>query len=267
MSDTTNDNKPTDLMGYEDQIEHAPETSLPDTSNATDVQSIINKAVKEVTVDDNGKYVYPENIDPMLKAAVAATKSYRDNQSGFTKSQQSLKEAEAVVEALQEQIASSTTKPLELSREDQTELDTLYTNDPQAWRARMNMLEKQSNDAVQTKLDEATEVARTKAGGAYELQQRYDHLDTFNSSREVPITPDMMDNDVPPRITNQLAKREITFSEYLDAVAKYIDTDKKVSNTGAETTTTNLNMANGSSSPSKDDKVKQGEIDYSMTTL
>ena len=266
MSDTTKETKPQaeDLMGYE--TAKAPETTLPETSTAKDTQTIINEAVKEVTVDDNGKYVYPENMDPVLKAAVAATKSYRDNQSGFTKSQQSLKETEAENIALKEQLANATQKPLELSTEDQTELDNLYTTDREAWRAKTNMLEQQSKEASEKAISEATDEARTKAGGEFELARRYEYLEEFNQGRKIPITVELMDTDIPPRITKKLADGEITFEGYLDEVAEYIDADKVVSKT-ADTTTTDLNKANGGTSPSDADKEKQGELDYSQQSF
>ncbi len=268
MSNTTNETKPTteDLMGYENQIEHAPETSLPDTSNAEDVQTVINKAVKEVTVDDNGKYVYPENMDPMLKSAVAATKSYRDNQSGFTKSQQSLKETEAENEALRKQLATFTSKSLELSQADKAELETLKTSNPDEWRRKLNSLETEAKTTIQTKLDETTEEARQKASGDFEIKRRYEYLDTFNENREHPITPEVLDSDIPPRITNKLAEGTVSFEEFLDEVSEYLDSGKVVSST-PDVTTTDLNKANGSSKPSESAKKEQGEIDYSQTTL
>lgn len=253
-------------MGYETQVEHAPETSLPDTSNAEDAQSLINKTVKEVTVDDNGKYVYPDNIDPVLKAAVAATKSYRDNQSGYTKSQQSLKESEAENVALRKQLADVTVRPLELTQEDKKELDVLYNSDPQAWRARMNKLETQQSEEFDTRVTEATSEARIKASGEHELSERYKYLDSFNENREVAITPEVLDNDIPPRILNRLKNNDVSFVEFLDEVSEYLAIGKVVSKED-KGTTTDLNSLNGSSQPSEDDKQRQGEIDYTNQTF
>jgi len=269
MSDTTKDNQPKteDLMGYENQTDTPSETTLPAPSNADDVQTIITKAVKEVTVDEKtGKYVYPEDMDPMLKSAVAATKSYRDNQSRFTKSQQSLKEAEAEVVALREKLAHTTSKSLELSQTDKTELDKLRDTDPDAWRAKLNRLESEAKSAVQEELDTATEEARSKASGKFELERRYKYLDSFNEGRETPITEDILNEDVPARITNKLSKGEITFESYLDEVSEYLSKGKTVAkNTSPKTT--DLNKAGGSSEASDEAKAKQGEIDYGHQTF
>lgn len=248
-------------MGYEGQ---ATEVTLPETSNAQDVQTIINKAVKEVTVDDNGKYVYPKNMDPMLKAAVASTKSYRDNQSGFTKSQQSLKESEAVVEALQKQIAN-TDMPLELTAEAKQELDNLLQTDPQAWRRKVNELEATQS----TKVDKVTEEARAKARSDNEIDRRYSHLESVNEGRVGNslsiITPEILDTDIPPRITTRLANGDITFEKFIDEVAEYLDAGKIVG-TKVETTT-DLNKVSGGVEATEADKQKQGQLDYSMQTL
>lgn len=262
MSDTTKETKeaqphPTDNMGYPE----APETTLPETSTAPDTQTIINDAIKQVTVDDSGKYVYPENMDPVLKAAVAATKSYRDNQSGFTKSQQALKESEAVNEALQKQIANTNT-PLELTPEVKQELSELLQTDPNAWRRKVNELEAEHS----SKTEELTEEARTKARGESELERRYSHLEQVNIGRKNPITPELLDTDIPPRITQKLADGDVTFENYIAEVVEYLDAGKVVSKTG-DTTTTDLNKANGSEEPSEADKTKQGELDYSNMTF
>ncbi len=261
-----------DLMGYEGQLDTTEtEVATAPANTPEDVQALINKTVKEVTVDEKtGKYIYPEGIDPVLKAAVAATKSYRDNQSGFTKSQQSLKETEAEVQALREKLAKFTSKSLELSTEDRQELETLKTSDPDAWRVKMNQLEQESKQTIQDELDEATEEARQKASGEYELKRRYEYLDEFNRGREEAgkpvITPELLDTDVPPRITKKLADGKVTFEEYLDEVDSYLSKIKKVAKEIPEETT-DLNKLNGSSTPSDDTKEKQGEIDYASMTF
>ncbi len=273
MSDTTKQDKssepnkstsqPADLMGYEGQIPTAEETTLPATSTATDVQATINKAVKEVTVGEDGKYVYPEDMDPMLKAAVAATKSYRDNHSGFTKSQQSLKESEAETEALREQLAEQSKKPLELTTEDQAELDKLYIANPEAWRARVNKLEAEAAQTAQDAIDDVTSGVRTKAGAEHELARRVAYLEAFNVGRKTSITEDTLDNDIPPRINNKLAKGEVTFEEYLSEVSSYLDKGKVVGGATPQETT-DLNRSNGASTSGiKED----GAIDYASQTL
>jgi len=261
-ADTKSQPETVDQMGYEGQI--AKETTLPATSNATDIQSMINDAVKEVTVDEKGKYVYPADMDPVLKAAVAATKSYRDNQSGFTKSQQSLKETEAENIALREQKAKAVQKPLELSKEEQMELDKLYSDDPTAWRHRVNALEQQAQDAVTEELTTATDEAKQKAGTDFELQRRYDYLDYVNKGRgDKPITTDNLNDDVPNRINKKLADGSVTFEEYMTEVVEYLDAGKAIATSGVEPTT-DLNKVNGGATATRGAKEEQGMLDYSQ---
>lgn len=257
--------QPLDLMGYEGQITPE-ETKLPATSNAGDVQSLINTAVKEVTVDENGKYVYPKDMDPMLKAAVAATKSYRDNQSGFTKSQQSNKELEAERDELRTRLANVTAGRLEITQEEKVELEGLKNTDPEAWRIRMNDIESNSKEAIQDELDSATEEVRKKASGEYELKRRYTYLEEFNKGRDTQITPELLDNEIPPRITKKLAEGTLSFEEYLDEVSEYLDKGKVVGKQ-KPTKTTDLNQSSGTSEASGTPSKEEADIDYSMTTL
>ena len=59
-----------------------------------------------------------------------------------------------------------------------------------------------------------------------ELARRYMYLDKFNIDRDVPITPEILDDDIPVEITAKLADGILTFEEYLDEVSEYLDKDK-----------------------------------------
>jgi len=262
----TNDNTTApveDLMGYEGTTAVVTPTQ---ETKALDTQTLINDAIKEVTVGEDGKIVYPDNMDPMLRAAVAASKSFRDTQSGFHKNQQSLKETEAENVLLREQLAENTRKPLELTPERQKELDDLMYIDPNAWRVEMNKLEQQSTLAANEKLDTVTKEARGKASAEYQLEQRVNTLEDFNSQRETPITVDILDNDIPKRINDKLANGEVSFSEYLEAVSTYLETGKVVAQS-TPTTTADLNSANGSTSAPVSAQASQQAVDYSQMTF
>ena len=242
-----------DTMGYGDS---AVETGAETPSQPLDTQTIINNAVKEVTVDDNGKLVYPDDMDPMLRAAVAATKSFRDTQSGFTKAQMSLKESESENGFLKERLGKES-KALGLTPEKAKELDNLMYTDPKAWRAELNKLESEASNQYDTQIAEV----RKKTGAEAELERRVNVLGDFNVGRETAITPDTLDNDVPARITNKLADGNITFEEYLVEVAEYLGKGKVVKQV-VPTKTTDLNKANGGSAAQPQTK-EEGELDYS----
>jgi len=265
MSATTENNQPEDMMGYE--VPKAEEITPSESSTTTETpQETVNRMMKEVKLDEQGKIIYPDDIDPMLKIAMATTKSYRDTQSAYTKNQQSAKELEAERDALQAKLAEHSQKPLELTTEQQSELDKLYVESPQAWRAKMNMLEKQSSDAIKEELTTVTEEVRQKAGAEFELARRYTYLEEFNSTRgENVITPDILDNDIPARINNKLANSEVTFEEYLVEVSDYLGAGKVVSKE-APSQTTNLNQANGGAVASGVTK-EEGAVDYGSMTF
>ena len=253
-------NEPTDMMGYDTPEEVPTPKETP--------QEVMNRMMKEVKTDDEGKYIYPEDIDPLMKLAMANAKSYRDTQSGFTKSQQSLKEAEAERDALVKQLAEHSQKPLELSTEDQTELDKLYLEDPHAWRAKVNMLEQQSQDAVKEELTKVTDEVKQKAGAEYELERRFAYLEEFNSTRgDNQITTEMLDNDIPPRINKKLAEGSLTFESYMAEVSNYLDAGRVVSKE-TPPNTTDLNKSNGSQSPNGQTKQEEeGAISYGNQTF
>jgi len=255
--------QPADLMGYEQTAEVVTPS---EPTKTLDTQAIINNAIKEVTTDEEGKLVYPENMDPMLRAAVAASKSFRDTQSGFHKNQQSLKESEAENLALRDKLAESTRKPLELTAERQQELDDLMYVDPQAWRIEMNKLEQQSSIAATEALQTVTEEARQKAGGEFELERRVSYLEEFNTRGGTPITVDNLDNDVPKRINDKLANGEVSFEAYIDEVAEYLAKGKVVASTTAQQTA-DLNSANGGSTAQETQQQGQAAIDYSQMTF
>ncbi len=254
--------QPEDLMGYE--LSKAPEVTLPETSNAPDAQAQINEAVKQVTVGEDGKYVYPVGMDPMLKAAVAASKSFRDTQSGYHKQGQSLKASEAENAALREKLAESIKQPLELTPTRQAELDALMFTNPQLWRQEMNKLDQQSSIEATERLAELTERARTDASGQYELERRIEVLNQFNVGRDTELTDEILTNDVPRRITQKLADGIVTFEDYLDEASLYLSKGKVVANANVNTTV-DLNKANGSGTLAPSEE--QGKIDYSQTAF
>ena len=261
-----NNNQPEDMMGYETPKAEEVKQEATSTTEETP-QDTVNRMMREVKLDEQGKIIYPDDIDPMLKIAMATTKSYRDTQSAYTKNQQTVKELEAEREALKSKLATHSQKPLELTTEQQTELDKLYVENPNAWRAKMNMLEKQSSDAIQEELDTVTKEVTEKAGAEFELARRYTYLEDFNSNRDEAhqITTDVLDNDVPARINNKLAKGEVTFEEYMVEVSDYLDKGKTVSKTTA-TQTTDLNKSNGSAVAQGVTK-EEGTLDYGQMTF
>lgn len=231
-----------------------------------DFQTRVNDAIKEVTIDEEtGKYVYPDDISEELKYAVAAEKKFRDTQGSYTKNQISLKEVETENEALREQLAKLSNTTLELSQADADRLDDLKFSDPSAWRRELNALEIEHSTNAQKKLDESMGEVRKKAGAQFELDRRFEVLKQFNEDRKTPITVEMLDDDIPPRITKKLADGLLTFEGYLAEVDEYLSKGKVVSNPSVDNGT-KLTQSAGSTTPSSANE-QQGQVDYSTMTF
>lgn len=222
------------------------------------VEEQINEILKTAEVDSKGKLIYPDGISPEMKAAVAATKSFRDTQSSYTKSQQEKKVREAELEATKEQLAKYESPTAGLSQEDQTKLAELKFTNPDAWYMEMKKLEAASSVRLDEKFGEITEQARNKT--VEEI--RVGMLEEYNKSTDKPLTQDQLDNDVPPRWKQEVMDGTLDFGEFLHRSATLIHGKKVVANPEIDTPT-NINDLSGGS---KDPKIEEG-IDYSKVTF
>lgn len=170
-----------------------------------------------------------EKPQPTLEEQLATAEQRRkDTQSSFTKGQQAIKALEAEKAELLIQLQNVT--KVSLTTEEQESLDSLKYEDPDAWRIELNRLEKKAKSESSANLEELTGKARGAAELKFELDRRQQVLNEFNESAELPITAEVIANDVPPRITSKLEKGEISFEEFLSAVDTYRKTGKVVKN-------------------------------------
>ncbi len=227
----------------------------------------VNTLLKEVTVGEDGKFVYPDNTPEHLRHAVATEKKYRDTQSGWSRTQQTLKEAEVERDALRKQIVAGSNTALELSKEDTDRLDDLMYSDPAAWRRELNKLESEHNSQAEQKLNETMGEVRQKAGAQYELDRRIEVLKGFNEGRQMAVTPDILDNDIPPRITKKLADGHLTFEGYLAEVDDYLSKGKVVQNAIVDNGTQLSQSAGSNEAPAVDTQLTEGTLDYSSVVF
>lgn len=193
--------------------------STPETNPAT--QPTSQEAVADKTPQEGSK------SEPTPEELVAiAEKRRRDTQAAYTKSQQALKAKEAELQKLREQLEKAVT--VELPQDVKEELEELKYNDPEAWRNRMNNLEQEAKRKQQEELESLTGEARKAAEVQFELSRRQQVLEEFNASAKVPITDEIIANEVPPRITKKLDSEEISFEEFLSEVESYVTTGKTV---------------------------------------
>lgn len=197
----------------------------------------ISEALKNV--DDKGKVIFEEGVDPVFKRLVTTEKSARDTKAAFTKSQQELVQLKAKAEVLENEALSSTA----LTPEQQEELEELKYSDPDAWRNKLNEYETSAKAQVSARIAELTSQASESAMKDLTLAQRTEALQNFQSQTGIELTDDVMQNDIPPRLQKKID--EMPFEDYLNEVATYLGKGKVVKKTEEGLEQTNLGKLPG----------------------
>lgn len=141
-------------------------------------------------------------------------KRFKDTQAGYTKSRQEIAELKA-------KLAVAGKTP-EISAEDKDRLEDLKYTDPEAWRQELGALESKQTQTYNEELAKATRELTA-------LEQREIAFNEFALNHpDVVITDDIINYDVPKRITNKLEKGEITFEVYLEEVYEYLKAPKVI---------------------------------------
>jgi len=212
------------------------------------VEEQVNNLLKE-HVNDEGKLELPKDIDPLLAAAVRATKMQRDTQASYTKVSQKASK-------LQEQVAQykgivTEIAPLQLTQEQEEELEALKFEDPDKWREKLTQYEADAKAQLQGRLESAD----IEAQKAAEIRRREEVLNSYNDflvqNGKKPITDEVIQELVPPRLLKQLENGNIAFDEFLQEVSRYIDTPKTFAKKEEVLDQPNLSDAAGGAYPSK----------------
>lgn len=170
-------------------------------------------------------------------------KRYKDTQAAYTKSQQELKAVKAKVDVLEK----LTTPQIQIDAEAQKELDDLKYSDPDAWRAKMNNLELDARSKHQNLISTAEQQAAIQA----EMDRRTQVLNEYNSSHPgFEITDEVIQLDVPTRITKKLESGELSFDDFLGEVKEFLYAPKKVGTTNKTLGQPNLGNLGGGDTPS-----------------
>lgn len=207
---------------------------------------------EHINADDSSK---PNGSDASANQEVDYEKRYKDTQGAFTKSQQTLKAANAKIEILEK----LTTPKVELDEATKTELEKLKFSDPDAWRRELNKLENEAINSHRETLSEAEKESRRQS----ELENRSQVLAEFQKSHpELIINDDVIKYDVPPRITAKLETGEISFEQYLGDVRDYLSKGKTVGDGNKTLNQPNLKDVGGDSTPTDDATKKDIVKDY-----
>lgn len=213
------------------------------------LEAAVNEAVGKITRDNKGRYVLPEGLSPELRIAVLSEKRRRDTQSSFTKEAQEKKALKAENAALKHRVSEYA--KIELTAEQQTELEDLKFSDPEAWREKLNAYEKEHKEKHNKKLDEELGQVSADILANEELEQRKDTLKQFNKVHpDFKLDDDVIKNDIPPRIVKKLETGVISFEAFLQECYDYLKTGKVVKQDKLSQQP-NLSKVGGGQSPDK----------------
>ena len=220
-------------------------------------ESRVNEVITAATKSDDGKLVLPEGTDEGLAYSAMAEIRRRDTQGAYTKNQQQLK----ALQAENEKLASSweSDAVANLSSTEQAKLEELKVQDPDTWRSEIARLEEEKRG----KFKEKREAITVEASQMTELERRGSQLEQFNKDHpDIVLTDEVIENDIPPRITRKLEKGEINFGDYLAEVAAYLGKPKKLAPGETAPDTPDFAGVRSSNSPTDQALKNQNKNDY-----
>ena len=198
-------------------------------------------------VEVEGKLKFADDLDPLVKYAANAEVRRRDTQASYTKTQ----ERNIALESENEQLANTWQQEVakSLTVDQQNELEELKHTDQEAWREKINSYESENTTRVQTKRSEI----KVNATKQTELQRRTTMMEEHNlANPDYALTDDVIDNDIPPRITRKLANGEITFDEFIAQSHKYLSSGKVINQGDLAPNEPDLSKVGGAGTPSVD---------------
>ena len=184
-----------------------------------------------------------EGIDPVLLFAAKTEKRRRDTQASYTRSQQELKKTQLLSQKMAETLESELVQVLPVAKI--AELEELKHQDPDAWRQQLTALENSRRDEVRATL----QTIEQEAGSKSELEQRVDQLAAFQQAYpDIVLSDEVIENDIPPRITKKLEQGKIGFAEFLEECRVYLVKGKVVDKGEEPPAVTDISKNPGSSS-------------------
>ena len=236
---------------------------MPEAANEPTFAQEVNTLANKLTKDDKGIWQLPENCEssPEVQFAAALEKRRRDTESALGTSRHHLKTEQGIRQKLEQRVTDKV--QINLSTDQAEILETLRTDDPEEWRKQMNELESEARTQLTSDLSaDADSVSQTT-----EQDRRDAVLKAFNEEHpDAPLTDDMLEGDIPPRIVQKLAKGEITFEAFLQESHDFVTAGTVI---GSETPAKNpgLGKAGGGSEPSEEAQEKKEVSDYSTTVF
>lgn len=171
------------------------------------------------------------NITGDKAIAVTAEVRRRGTERSFTKVNKEKLELQAELEVYKSLMPDN----LDISAEEQEQLDLLKYKDPDAWFDQMSEIKARSKSKLAEDTAAAVEEAKRKALERDSIEDRVKQLEEFNANTDTPITDEQIANDIPPRLLKQVEAGDITFAEMLDKAHDFINGKKVVNNPSIDT--------------------------------
>lgn len=221
-------------------------------SNESTFLDEINAIASKMTEDDKGNWHLPEGEEVSKEVMIAANleRRRRSTESALSKSTLKLKASESVSKQLKDRIAALIAA--DISPEKQKELDDIKYEEPDTYHVEMSKLESKARATLESELGDLDSTALQEA----ENEARKMLLEKYNSEHpDAMLDDNIINNDIPPRIVNQLAKGDITFEQFLEKVETFLGKGKVIGGGTEIKPQPNLNKTGGDSEPT----VTQGE--------
>jgi hypothetical protein len=168
-------------------------------------------------------------------------KRFKDTRAELIRTTQTLQ----TTEAEKAELAKMVVPTPEIDAATQEELDALKLDDPDKWRKRLNKIEREASEKHAARLQAVATEAKTSA----EIARRADVLTEFNEGRAIKLTNEMLEFDIPLRITRKLEKGEVTFEEFLAEAGTFLDKPKTVGTGNTVPNQPNMDEMGGGETP------------------
>lgn len=179
-------------------------------------------------------------------------KRFKDTQAFATRIAQEKAEKERELEELKAELSVLRTaaKPsVTIPKEVQDELEDLKYSDPEAWRSRMNQLEAEATQEFNSKLSTAKQATAQQL----ELNRRASILAEFEAAHpDIAFTDELLQLDIPARITKKLETGKVTYEEFLNEVVDFVKAPKVIGTAAKTLKQPNLGKIGGDDTPTKD---------------
>ena len=215
------------------------------------IQEQADEYLAKAKKSKSGKLEFDANTPEAVRLVAIANKRHRDAQRELTKVTQSL----AMLKAEKSELLKHTKKlsKVKLTKAQQEELDELKFEDPEAWREKLDEYESEARGKLEEGLNKKLKEASAESTKAVLAEQRKAILKQYKEDNpDFHIDEDVIENDVPPRLSKALNDPEADYKEALNNVREYLETGKVIDKGSDILAQPNLSKVGGRDKPSKD---------------